>query len=605
MQGKEQHRMSLGMNEIRERYLRFFESKGHARIPGAPLVPENDPTVLFTTAGMHPLVPFLMGEPHPAGKRLTNCQICLRTNDIEEVGDENHLTFFEMLGNWSLGDYFKREAITWTLEFFTRELGIPMERLAVTCFEGDEDAPRDEEAASIWEELGIPRERIFFLSKEHNWWGPAGQTGPCGPDTEIFYITDKPPCCAECSPACSCGTYIEIGNDVFMQYNKKADGTFEPLSQKNVDFGGGLERITTVLAGKSSVFEMEPFSTIMRELESLSSVDDANAIVSRRIITDHLRAATFILAEGITPGRMDQPYILRRLIRRAVRHGRKLGVEQGFTARIADVVIETHREAHPHLEGARDKITKALLEEESKFMKTIDRGEKKLLQLLGRLEEKGSRILAGEDVFELYATFGYPPELTAEMAAERGFEVDMEGFRKAFEEHQKISQAGASRKFSGGLADHSEEVTKLHTATHLLHAALRRVLGDHVFQKGSNITAERLRFDFSHPEKMTKEQIREVERLVNEQIERALPVECEEMTLEEARASGALGLFDNKYGEKVKVYPIGDFSKEICGGPHVKNTAELECFKILKEQSAAAGIRRIKAVVGEKARARM
>ncbi len=583
-------------NELRRAYIDFFVSKGHAEIPGASLVPENDPTVLFTTAGMHPLVPFLIGEPHPAGTRLVNCQKCIRTGDIDEVGDESHLTFFEMLGNWSLGDYFKKEAIAYSYEFLTKVLAIPEEKLSFTCFVGDEDAPKDEEAAGFWKELGIPEERIFFFGKKENWWGPAGQTGPCGPDTEMFYDTGKELCGPDCNPACSCGKYLEIWNDVFMQYNKTAEGKFEPLTQKNVDTGMGLDRVVTVLQGKKTVFDTDIFAAAMAKLAELAP-NNLDNVSSRRIILDHLRTATFLLAEGVVPGRVDQPYILRRVIRRAVRHGREIGIKESFTHHIGEVFIELNKEHYTELETNREAIIEGLKKEENNFRQTLNKGEKKLKKLFGRMKKEERTVASGDEVFELYATYGFPPELTEELAGAKGYTIDMEAYEKAFEEHQKLSRDGAEKKFSGGLADDSEIVTKLHTATHLLHEALRRVLGEHVAQKGSNITAERLRFDFSHPQKMTKEEIAEVERLVNEAIQKDHAITMVEKTVDEAKAEGAIGLFGDKYGAKVKVYSIGDFSKEICGGPHVEKTSLLGTFKIKKETSSSAGIRRIKAVL--------
>ena len=583
-------------NELRRAYIDFFVSKNHAEIPGASLIPENDPTVLFTTAGMHPLVPFLLGEPHPAGTRLVNCQKCIRTGDIDEVGDESHLTFFEMLGNWSLGDYFKKEAIAFSYEFLTEVLGIPEEKLSFTCFAGDDDAPKDEEAAGFWKELGIPEERIYFFGKKENWWGPAGQTGPCGPDTEMFYDTGKEKCGPDCNPACSCGKYLEIWNDVFMQYNKTAEGKYEPLEQKNVDTGMGLDRVVTVLQSKPSVFETDIFSAAMEKLNELAPGNQQN-IASRRIILDHLRTATFLLGEGIVPGRMDQPYILRRVIRRAVRHGREIGIKDSFTHIIGEVFIDLNCEFYKELETHREAIIEGLKKEEANFRQTLNKGEKKLKKLFGRMKKEERTIASGDEVFELYATYGFPPELTEELAAAKNYTIDMVGYEKAFEEHQNLSRLGAEQKFSGGLADSSEIVTMLHTATHLLHEALRRVLGDHVAQRGSNITAERLRFDFSHPQKMTKEEIAEVERLVNEAIQNDLAISMVEKSVDEAKAEGAIGLFGDKYGERVKVYSIGDFSKEICGGPHVEKTGLLGTFKIKKETSSSAGIRRIKAVL--------
>lgn len=582
--------------ELRKLYIEFFKQQGHTEIKSAPLVPENDPTVLFTTAGMHPLVPFLLGEKHPGGKRLVDCQKCVRTGDIDEVGNRTHHTFFEMLGNWSLGDYFKKEAIEWSFEFLTGKhwLGIDVERLAVSVFAGDKDCPRDEEAAEIWIKAGIPKERIFYLPKSDNWWGPAGQTGPCGPDTEMFYITDSPPCCPDSNPSNDKARFIEIWNDVFMQYNKNADGSYTLLQQKNVDTGMGLERTTAVLQNRKDNYETELFSPIMDKAAQLAKSDD---IRMRRIIADHMRAATFMIADGVLPLNVDQGYVLRRLIRRVVRFGRKLGIEGRFTANLADVVVKMFASVYPELIQNNDKIANALNEEEEKFEKTLPKGIKEFERLKERLEAKGEKIVSGEEAFELYATYGFPIEMTQDMAAEYGLKVDMAGFDAAFKKHQDLSRMGAEQKFSGGLADHSDKTTKLHTATHLLQAALRKVLGNHVYQKGSNITAERLRFDFSHPEKMTQEQKAEVERLVNEVISKGLDIKIEEMTVEDAKAAGAIGVFEAKYGEKVKVYSVGDFSKEICGGPHVKNTAELGKFKLQKEESSSAGVRRIKAVL--------
>lgn len=592
-------------NELRKAFIDFFvERHSHAEIPGASLIPENDPTVLFTTAGMHPLVPFLMGEKHPAGKRLVNVQKCVRTDDIDEVGDTTHLTFFEMLGNWSLGDYFKKEAILWSCEFLTEVLKLPKERLCVSCFSGDDDAPRDTEAARVWESLGFKRHKkgepaecglIYFFGKKENWWGPAGQTGPCGPDTEMFYDAGVPKCpdCDLNGPSCGCGKFIEIWNDVFMQYNKKPDGTYEPLPQKNVDTGMGFERVLAILQNKPTPFETDLFKPVMDKISELSVMSDR---VSMRIIADHLRAAVFMLADrsGIKPSNLDQGYVLRRLIRRAIRQGRKLGIEKAFTHEIAKVYVEIYREAYPELVCVRDQILNDLSEEENKFEKALSRG-------LCEFDKLVSDKLDGEKAFKLYETYGFPVEMSIDLAKEKKISIDKNLkniFEELFQEHQKQSRAGATGKFSGGLADHSEEVRKLHTATHLLHKALRMVLGGHVEQRGSNITGERLRFDFNHPDKMTPEQIAEVEKIVNEQIARDLPITCEEMPLDEAKNLGATGLFECKYGTQVKVYSIGDFSREICGGPHAKSTGELKSFKIQKEQSSSAGIRRIKAVIG-------
>lgn len=588
--------------ELRKKYIEFFKSKGHSVIKSASLIPENDPTVLFTTAGMHPLVPFLLGEPHPLGKRLVNFQKCIRTGDIEEVGDAVHLTFFEMLGNWSLGDYFKKEAIEFSFEFLTSKdwLALPIEKLAVTVFEGDSDAPFDKEAYDIWKNLGIPENRIAKRPKKDNWWGPAGEFGPCGPDTEMFFWTgtSEPP--NEFSPDNK--LWVEIWNDVFMQYNKKPDGIFEPLKQKNVDTGMGLERVTAILQGKSSSYETELFQPLFAVLSDLSgknfNSESGEIIRAARIIADHLRAATFMVADGVCPGNVDQPYVLRRLIRRSVMQGKKLGIQGYFTAKIAETVISIFSDVYPELSVNSQKIVEEFTREETQFHKTLDNGAKEFERFIARVPHHvQKKVISGKNAFYLYETYGFPVELTTEMAAEKGFTVDMEGFKEAYRKHQELSRVGAEQKFKGGLADASETTVKLHTATHLLHKALRTVLGNHVEQKGSNITPERLRFDFSHPEKMTDEQIKEVERLVNEAIQRKLPVKVEQKTVQEALDDGAIGLFVEKYGEKVRVYTIGNFSKEICGGPHVENTGALGKFRILKEESSSRGIRRIKAVL--------
>lgn len=586
--------------DIRKKYIEFFKSKGHAEIKSAPLIPENDPTCLFTTAGMHPLVPYLQGAKHPAGKRLTDYQKCIRTGDIDEVGDAVHLTFFEMLGNWSLGDYFKEEAIRYSFEFLTgkENLNIPVDMLAVTVFAGDEDAPFDETAYKLWNSLGIPEQRIARLGKKDNWWGPAGITGPCGPDTEMFYWTGETPAPEHFDPADK--RWVEIWNDVFMEYNKTAEGKYEPLAQKNVDTGMGLERVTAILSGKTSCYETEIFAPIFAALDEVRGVApvDGPRSSSERIIADHLRAATFILADGITPGKVDQSYVLRRLIRRAIREGRKLGISGNFTAKIARAVVDEFSDVYPELAEHADRIAEELEREEKQFAITLENGTREFQKLIDRVPPHiTKKVISGKNAFNLYETYGFPIELTIEMAREKGFEVDRAGYDAAFARHQEMSRAGAEQKFKGGLADHSEETAKLHTATHLLQTALRKVLGTHVEQRGSNITAERLRFDFSHEEKMTPEQLREVEALVNRAIERKLPVVCEEMDIEDARKSGAMGLFENKYADRVKVYTMGDVSKEICGGPHAANTGDLGTFRILKEESSSRGVRRIKAVL--------
>ena len=579
--------------EIRNKYLNFFKNHGHSVIPSAPLIPENDPSVLFTTAGMQPLVPYLLGEKHPEGKRLTDYQKCVRTNDIEEVGDNRHLTYFEMLGNWSLGDYFKEEAVSMSFEFLTKELGIPVDKISVTCFAGDEDAPRDEVTAECWRKAGIPDERIYFYGKDDNWW-IAGEEGPCGPDTEMFYDTGKEPCSKDCQPSCDCGKYVEIWNNVFMEYYKSKDGTYSKLKQQNVDTGMGLERITFLLQGKTTPFDTEIFEPIMEKLESLQKIDD---IKSRRIIAEHLRSSMMIISDGGRPSNIDRGYILRRLIRRMTRHLNKLQISLDELGCLIDLDIEILKEMYPDLDKNKEIIKQVILEEKDKFVKTLSHGEREFEKAIQKLKQENKDIVDGQTIFKLYETYGFPPEITADLAEEQGFKIDMTEFDKLFKEHQDKSRMGSEQKFKGGLADQNEQTIKYHTATHLLHKALQIVLGEHAKQKGSNITTERLRFDFSHPEKMTKEQLKEVEDFVNEQINRDLPVTCEEMTVEEAKYSGATGLFENKYGDKVKVYTIGDFSKEICGGPHVKHTGELGKFKILKEESSSAGVRRIKAIL--------
>ena len=592
-------RKAITAAELRRQYIQFFKSHAHAEIKSAPLVPENDPTCLFTTAGMHPLVPYLLGEKHPAGKRLVNVQKCLRTGDIDEVGDPFHLTFFEMLGNWSLGDYFKQEAIAMSFEFLTGVLGFDKDEIKVTCFAGDENAPRDEEAADIWRQMGIPEENIYFLGKEDNWWGPAGQTGPCGPDTEMFVAVDQPDCGPECGPACGCGKWVEIWNDVFMQYNKTAEGKYVPLEHPNVDTGMGVERVTALMQGVQSAYQTELFSAIFAEIQRLSGNAKANHDCrGARIVAEHLRAASFLIGDGVKCSNVDQGYVLRRLIRRAVREARQLGIKESFSSKIAAIVCQQYGEFYPELQHQQAAILAELEREEEQFSKTLENGTREFNKLIARIPDfVTKKQISGKNAFNLYETYGFPLELTVEMAAERGFVVDEAGFQKAYEKHQELSRAGAEQKFKGGLADQSENTTALHTATHLLHKALRLVLGEHVEQSGSNITAERLRFDFSHPEKMSKEQLAEVERIVNEQISKDLPVTWEEVSLEEAKKRGAIGLFEDRYGDLVKLYRVGDFSMEICGGPHVSHTGALSGFKIVKEESSSRGVRRIKAVL--------
>lgn len=594
----------LTIHELRKKYIDFFVSKGHAQISGKSLIPENDPTVLFTTAGMHPLVPYLLGEPHPAGKRLTDHQKCIRTGDIDSVGDPSHLTFFEMLGNWSLGDYFKDGAIRMSFEFLTSEkwLGIPVDSLSVTVFAGEEGIARDDESASIWQSLGIPEERIYFLPREDNWWGPAGETGPCGPDTEMFVDTGKEKCSPDCRPGCHCGKYFEVWNDVFMQYNKQKDGSYVPLSRKCVDTGMGIERTVAMLQGKRSVYQTEAFTPILSALEGISGKrygDDEELDRSFRIVSDHVRASTFILGDpkAVSPSNVGAGYVLRRLIRRAVRHGKKLGIEGLFLAKPARVVIGMYAEPYPETAEKTDFILSELEKEEEKFLSTLKKGEQEFEKMLPNLMKNPAKIIPGRVAFKLYDTYGFPIELTEELSAEHGMRVNREEFDEAFQKHQELSRAGSEQVFKGGLADHSEIVTRYHTSTHLLHQALRMVLGPHVAQKGSNITAERMRFDFSHPAPMTPEEIARVQDIVNEQIARDLPVTMDVMTIDEAKQRGATALFGEKYGEKVKVYTIGDFSKEVCGGPHVERTGVLGRFVIQKEQSSSAGVRRIRAVL--------
>ncbi|UTD12411.1 alanine--tRNA ligase [Treponema denticola] len=595
---------NITIDELRSKYIDFFKSKGHVEISGRSLIPENDPTVLFTTAGMHPLVPYLMGEPHPAGTRLTDVQKCVRTGDIDDVGDASHLTFFEMLGNWSLGDYFKKESIAYSFEFLTDEkyLGIPIDKLSFTVFEGNEDAPRDEESASIWESLGVSKDRIFFLPKEDNWWGPAGETGPCGPDTEIFIDTGKPACGSNCRPGCNCGKYVEIWNNVFMQYHKNMDGSYSPLERKCVDTGMGVERTVAMLQGKSSVYNTEAFTSIIKSIEDISGVkygDNEKTDTSIRIIADHVRTACFILGDPKTtlPSNIGAGYVLRRLIRRAVRHGKKLGIDGNFLSVPASAVIAQNAGFYTELKENETLILTELKAEEDKFLETLKKGEAEFEKMLPNLLKNPKKIIPGRMAFKLYDTYGFPIELTEELASESGLTVNREEFDEAFKKHQELSRAGSEQVFKGGLADHSEQTTAYHTATHLLHKALRMVLGDHVQQKGSNITAERLRFDFSHPEPMTDAEKKEVERLVNEAIKADLPVTMEVMPLEEAKKIGAMALFGEKYEDVVKVYKIGDFSTEVCGGPHVERTGVLGNFVIKKEQSSSSGVRRIRAVL--------
>ncbi|MBU2566869.1 alanine--tRNA ligase [Patescibacteria group bacterium] len=616
-------------DQVRKMFLDFFKEKGHAIIPSASLIPENDPTVLFTTAGMHPLVPYLMGETHPMGTRLVDSQKCLRTGDIDEVGDATHGTFFEMLGNWSLGDYFKEESIAWSYELLTKPewFGIDPKRIYATFFEGDADAPRDEESINIWQSqfmvhginavVGMAGKdeptkseegyRLFAYPKNKNWWGPAGQTGPCGPDTEIFYDTGKehdPKFGPICHPNCDCGRFVEIWNNVFMQYNKQDNGSFVPLAQRNVDTGMGLERMTAVIQQVGTIYDTDTYARVFEAIDAIFDVKygvDSGIDRSLRIIVDHLRASTFIIGDprGVTPSNIGQGYIVRRLIRRAVREAKRIGIHTDITTPISQKIIEIYENTYPELQHNAQKILQEVKKEEEKFLVTLEKGLKEFEHIY---EKSGS--ITGELAFVLYSTYGFPIELTEELVTEKGGQVDRHVFEQEFKKHQELSRTASAGTFKGGLQDHSEETTRLHTATHLLHQALRMVLGDHVAQKGSNITADRLRFDFTHPQKMTDEEKQKVEEIVNQAIQKDLAIQSEELTVPEAKDAGAIGLFEDKYGDKVKVYTVldpnesrGFFSKEICGGPHVEKTGKMGHFRIKKEEAVSAGVRRIKAIL--------
>ena len=564
--------------DLKKKYLDFFVAKNHKILPNVSLVPENDPTALFINSGMHPLVPYLLGEPHPLGKRLVPNQRCLRTQDIEKIGNSSHLTFFEMLGNWSLGDYWKKEAIEWSWEFLTKELNLDPKRISVSCFAGDKDSPKDEETAQIWQSLGIPSERIYFLGKEDNWWS-VGETGPCGPDTEMFYEID--------------GQRFEIWNDVFMEFNRKPNGHLEKLKQRNIDTGMGVERTTAILQGKNDVFQTELFSGLINQIKEISKKKyDQENQKAMRIIADHLRAATFAIGDNVLPSNVEAGYVVRRLIRRAIRYGKEININQQFTFKIAETVVNNYSPEYSYLRENKELIFNQLQNEEEKFLKTLERGLKEFQKITGDLIGKTKKI-SGQKAFYLYETYGFPWEVTEDLAKENGLIIDKKEFLKFQKEHQEKSKKGLNKKFAGGLADHSQEVTKLHTATHLLHQALRQVLGQQVHQVGSNITPERLRFDFTYPEKLTPQQIKEVEDLVNQQIQKDLVVKMEMMSLEEAKKKGALAFFTDKYRERVKVFSIGDFSKEVCGGPHVHSLGEIGSVKIIKEESVGAGRRRI------------
>ena len=577
--------------EIRNKYLNFFEKHGHKIIPSAPLIPENDPSVLFTTAGMQPLVPYLLGEKHPEGNKLTDYQKCVRTNDIDEVGDNRHLTYFEMLGNWSLGAYFKEESIAMSFEFLTKELQIPVEKLSVTVFAGDDDCPRDEVAAEAWKKAGIPEDHIYYYGKNDNWW-IAGEEGPCGPDTEMFYDTGKPACGPHCEPSCDCGKYVEIWNNVFMEYFKDKDGKYSKLKQKNVDTGLGLERMAMLLQGKETPFDTEIFEPVMKKLEELQKVD---IIESRRIVAEHLRSSMMIIADGGRPSNLDRGYVLRRLIRRFIRHLNKLQIDLNELPALIDLNIENLKEMYPELEKNKETIKTVIIEEKDKFVKTLANGEREFLKEISKLEN--TKILPGKMVFRLYDTYGFPPEVTKELALENGYEVDLKKFEELFKKHQEKSRAGSEQKFKGGLAEQNETTIAYHTATHLLNAAIKKVLGTDAHQRGSNITVDRMRFDFNCDHKLTPEEKEKIENLVNEWIQDGLPVTKQEMKKEDAIKSGAECMFIEKYPEIVTVYTIGDVSKELCGGPHVQNTKELGRFKIKKEEASSSGVRRIKAIL--------
>lgn len=584
---------------LKNLFIEFFKNKGHSVTPNVSLIPENDPTVLFTTAGMHPLIPFLLGQPHPLGKRLVNVQRCFRTSDIDSVGDAQHLTFFEMLGNWSLGDYFKKDSIPWSFEFLTSKeyLGLDRDRICVTVFAGDTDAPKDEESARIWQSLGISKERIFFLPKSENWWEPGTATGPCGPDTEMFYVMDRKPCGEECKPGCKCGRYFEIWNNVFMEYFKNAEGGYEPLKQKNVDTGMGVERTVASLQGMESVYEIETIKPLVDRIKEISTItkNDPSKERSVRIIADHIRASTFLLGDekAVVPKNLDQGYVLRRLIRRAIRHGKLLGIEEEFLSGLSAIVIDVYAKSYPEIAKRKDFIVNELKKEDAKFRKSLAKGLKKFEEMTAT-----AKVIGGKDTFLLFQSFGFPIEITRELAAEKNVTIDEKGFEEEFRKHQELSRVGAEKRFKGGLSDASNQATKLHTATHLLNEALRKVLGrKDIVQRGSNITPERLRFDFNFDRKLSDKELKEVEDLVNDKINKSLPVKREEMTVEEAKKKGAQAMFAHKYGEKVSVYSIGDFSVEICGGPHVSSTKELGRFRIVREEGIASGTRRIKAVL--------
>ena len=579
--------------EIRNKYLNFFKKKNHSIIPSASLIPENDPSVLFTTAGMQPLVPYLLGEKHPEGTRLADYQKCLRTNDIDEVGDNRHCTYFEMLGNWSLGDYFKEESVAMSYEFLTKELGIPSEKISVTCFAGDSDCPRDTVTAECWKKAGIPEERIYFYGKDDNWW-IAGESGPCGPDTEMFYDTGKKPCSDDCQPSCDCGKYVEIWNNVFMEFYKNEDGTYEKLKQHNVDTGMGLERITMLLQGKETPFDTELFKPVMDKMQELAKNDN---IESRRIAAEHLRASIMVVCDGGRPSNIERGYVLRKLLRRMTRHMNKLEIPLEELPNMIDLYIDSLKEMYPSLETNRETIKEVIVAEKDKFMKTLANGEREFNKVMNRIKAGGKDTIDSESIFKLYETYGFPPEVTKDLALENGLKFDNKEVENLFKEHQEKSKMGSDKMFKGGLSGDGEMETKYHTATHLLNAALKVTVSKDCHQKGSNITPERMRFDFSCDHKLTDEEKEATEKLVNEWIQKDLPVTIEEMKKEDAVKSGAECMFIEKYPDVVTVYSIGDVSKEICGGPHVKHTGELGKFVLKKEEASSAGVRRIKAIL--------
>jgi len=590
----------ISRRELIDLYFDFFKEKGHKVIPSYSLIPENDPTVLFTTAGMHPLVPYLLGTPHPEGKRLVDVQKCIRTSDIDSVGDETHCTFFEMLGNWSLGDYFKEDMIKWSFEFLTssKYLGIPIDKMAFTVFEGNESAPRDEKSAELWKSLGVKENDIYYLPKEDNWWELGSGEGPCGPDTEMFVKKDCKCEECKCNPHENCGCFVEIWNDVFMEYEAK-NGTYVPLKNKNVDTGMGVERVLMMFNNLNSVYDIEVFKLVREKLEELTNTKYEDYLKEYRIVLDHIRTATFVLADDIklTPSNSGRGYVLRRLLRRAIRYIKKVTEDTSLLLEVSKVFIDYYKQDYTELERNSEYVFSELKKEIEKFNKTINSGMKMFNKTKKNI--KGN-VIDAENAFKLFDTFGFPLEFTIELANEEGMTVDVLGFNEKMKEHQELSRTASKGEFKGGLADHSIESVKYHTCAHILLACLKEMYGDDVIQKGQNITPERLRFDFPLDHKMSEEEKEELTRRVNEVIDKSLPVIREEMTYEEAKQSGAVGIFTDKYGSKVSVYTIEGVSKELCGGPHVNNTSELGIFKIVKEESSSAGVRRLKIVLLDK-----